>query len=1117
MVDFIGRNGSLALFSNGVDAVVVNTDLNIVVGVGEDAVLSTVRDWESTDETFSNSVIELASGAVTTLDINVITASGRAYTIPDGVKAEAKKALEWHKEHHRGGTPVGLNTARTLAKGGQIGIEKIRHVAKYFPRHEVDKKGKGWKPGDDQFPSNGRIAWALWGGDTAWRWAKAIVERENKKSVTAGGYALPGYSDSAETYKTADAYDSDLNAFKSAHTLDPEHGPEFMARVRMDGSGVDRLYKVDFDGTVAVWDDMGWDTLGHVDGDIWSYDNALDDPYDHCEKDHFVIDPESAVYISARLQQDPFGRVSIEEMDPDEANLFSQAAADEDWSLVDYAVAASGALVAYIGSDSGSGAKPTGATKAGDGQYTAAERSNIAKGAPRDATGQFAKTGGRAVVGNDASKGAGTIIGKSASIAGNILFKPDSTGKTIDIPAKFTTPEDKVAPQAQPVNYGAPLDVSGILGEPRSPQGQTVQLPGTMEPITPQDLGQALDNWGAYVQEARDSFTGKTTDAEVRQYAKETNQRIREVPTVTEGKATSIKDGKFVVESVPAPAVTDDANPDNAPAAAAPAPNTADNMVKAQSLGKPITFNAPVSGPVATPAATPNEKLRQAKNAERTATSAKAKATSAAQEKLRKAKNADRAAEKVAPKPSEKLRNVKNAERSADSAKAKATSSAQERLRNAKNADRKAEKTPVGQSEKLRNVKNAERSADSAKAKAGADAREKMRNVKNDERRAEKTPVGQSEKLRQVKNAERSADSKKAKTEADARERLRQAKNADRKAEKTPVGQSEKLRQVKNAERSADSKKVKAEADARERLRQAKNSERATPKPGPDRPERMAPKPDAKSGKYVVKKGDSLWSIADKNKPKGESTASYWAKVMKANPKGNFKSGNPSLIYSGEKVNLPGYNSPSTPAKPTAPGKPAPKGPNEKLRQVKNAERSADSAKAKSEADAREKLRNVKNAERKAEKTPVGQSEKLRQVKNAERSADSAKAKAGADSREKMRNVKNAERKAEKTPVGQSEQLRNVKNAERSADSAKAKASSDAREKMRNVKNTERQAEKTPVGQSEQLRNVKNAERSADTAKTKAAGAAQEKLRNARNADRTETVKRGKAGARKRK
>jgi hypothetical protein len=50
----------------------------------------------------------------------------------------------------------------------------------YFDRHEVDKKGQGWSPGEDGYPSNGRIAWALWGGDPGRTWAAAIVEREKK-------------------------------------------------------------------------------------------------------------------------------------------------------------------------------------------------------------------------------------------------------------------------------------------------------------------------------------------------------------------------------------------------------------------------------------------------------------------------------------------------------------------------------------------------------------------------------------------------------------------------------------------------------------------------------------------------------------------------------------------------------------------------------------------------------------------------------------------------------------------------------------------------------------------------------------------------------------------------
>jgi Tfp pilus assembly protein FimV len=110
---------------------------------------------------------------------------------------------------------------------------------------------------------------------------------------------------------------------------------------------------------------------------------------------------------------------------------------------------------------------------------------------------------------------------------------------------------------------------------------------------------------------------------------------------------------------------------------------------------------------------------------------------------------------------------------------------------------------------------------------------------------------------------------------------------------------------------SSEARKDKAAAGRgptpsnQEKLRQARNADR------------KAESAKAEPGKYVVEKGDSLWSIAEKNKPAGKSTAEYWNEVMKANPKGNFKSGNPSLIYSGEKVNLPG-KAPAAPVDPKA-------------------------------------------------------------------------------------------------------------------------------------------------------------------------------------------------------
>ena len=49
----------------------------------------------------------------------------------------------------------------------------------YFSRHEVDKQGQGFSPGEEGYPSAGRIAWALWGGDPGQSWARSKVEQLN--------------------------------------------------------------------------------------------------------------------------------------------------------------------------------------------------------------------------------------------------------------------------------------------------------------------------------------------------------------------------------------------------------------------------------------------------------------------------------------------------------------------------------------------------------------------------------------------------------------------------------------------------------------------------------------------------------------------------------------------------------------------------------------------------------------------------------------------------------------------------------------------------------------------------------------------------------------------------
>lgn len=104
----------------------------------------------------------------------------------DGMVEEAKKGLEWRKEHGRGGTAIGVARANQIINRENLSPSTIKRMHSYFSRHEVDKEAEGFSPGEEGFPSAGRIAWALWGGDAGQSWAARKVEeieRAQEKSI----------------------------------------------------------------------------------------------------------------------------------------------------------------------------------------------------------------------------------------------------------------------------------------------------------------------------------------------------------------------------------------------------------------------------------------------------------------------------------------------------------------------------------------------------------------------------------------------------------------------------------------------------------------------------------------------------------------------------------------------------------------------------------------------------------------------------------------------------------------------------------------------------------------------------------------------------------------------
>ena len=98
---------------------------------------------------------------------------------------EAQRGLDMRKEFNRGGTAVGVARANQLVARENLSISTVKRMYSFFSRHEVDKEAEGFRQGEDGYPSAGKIAWLLWGGDSGFSWSKRkrqqIITEEDKE------------------------------------------------------------------------------------------------------------------------------------------------------------------------------------------------------------------------------------------------------------------------------------------------------------------------------------------------------------------------------------------------------------------------------------------------------------------------------------------------------------------------------------------------------------------------------------------------------------------------------------------------------------------------------------------------------------------------------------------------------------------------------------------------------------------------------------------------------------------------------------------------------------------------------------------------------------------------
>ena len=109
----------------------------------------------------------------------------KTYKPTSGMASAARRALKWKEEGKAGGTLVGLARANQLKDRDPLSASVVLRMYSFFSRHEVDKRATGFNSGEEGFPSKGRVAWDLWGGDGGYSWSSAkrnqiMREREGK-------------------------------------------------------------------------------------------------------------------------------------------------------------------------------------------------------------------------------------------------------------------------------------------------------------------------------------------------------------------------------------------------------------------------------------------------------------------------------------------------------------------------------------------------------------------------------------------------------------------------------------------------------------------------------------------------------------------------------------------------------------------------------------------------------------------------------------------------------------------------------------------------------------------------------------------------------------------------
>jgi HK97 family phage prohead protease len=180
----------------------------------------------------------------------------------EAMAREATRGLDWRDEFNRGGTEIGVARARDIKNRRNLSLDTVKRMVSYFARHEVDKQGQGFSPGEDGYPSAGRIAWALWGGDPGKSWANAIVRREEGDKFMSEPIQ---HKSVALTLKREPDNDGVFEGYASVFGV-VDQGMDVVERgafrKSLGSRKVKMLWQHDMSQPIGVWDDIYEDERG---------------------------------------------------------------------------------------------------------------------------------------------------------------------------------------------------------------------------------------------------------------------------------------------------------------------------------------------------------------------------------------------------------------------------------------------------------------------------------------------------------------------------------------------------------------------------------------------------------------------------------------------------------------------------------------------------------------------------------------------------------------------------------------------------------------------------------------------------------------------------------------